>query len=369
MNFKALFLLGTSVLAALRNAGPKDTYNLTADINIAENNQLTNCNTPHEIMIMADLSGIVAASGWDNYVIPSMKMLVQSFDIGANRVGIFSRSFPPPSSFWCINVELGASSSSNMDELLAAINKMPLSYVISPGGLPTVQNYLIGGRRPNTPVVIMLLTDGKQQDKGLTPIAVSQVRSMGGIRFVCAGVGLAVDNGYLGSLCDNSIRISNYDKIPGAIEQIANTICSGSNAPTAIATRAPSALPSNVQTLAPSKKTTMVPSALPSNVQTLAPSKKTTIAPSRKTKKPTNFPTKPLPTMYPTKPMPTMYPTKKILFSHPTISPTHQTNEPTNFPTKTILPCFATQKNVVSQPRTDSTRKIKKEIYPQVLFD
>jgi hypothetical protein len=307
MNFKAFLLLGTSVLAALL---PKEqgSYALTELLEAPNNQdsnidptlsvQQVNCKAAKEIIIMADLSGL-ADSGWANYVMPSVLKLVRSFDVSttAARFEIFSRSATGYSGYWCINVELFSSANANINSLVSTIQAMPCN-VLSPIGLATLVGVLYGSRRANTPVEILVLTDWLHHDAGLELFDADRIKAMGGVRFVCAGVGSGVDYGYLGSLCSNNIiKITNYAGIINSVDQIAGNLCNGINTPTI-------PVPTAVPNIAPSAKVTNSPTA---NLPTIAPSPLLTFHPTKApltTKSPTKYPTK-RPTKYPTK-----YPTK-----------------------------------------------------------
>jgi hypothetical protein len=278
--------------------------------------QQINCDAAKDVVTMWDLSGL-PDPGWDNNVIPAMQKLARSFEISftAARFKISNRYSTTYNGYWCEAIEWYSNANSNINLLLAAIKNMPCN-VLSLIGLGSLIGSLIGSRRPNTPVEILIVTDGKLQNSGFGMDEVNRVLNMGGVRFVCAGVGALVDYNYLRSICGSNVfKITNYAAIINSVDQIANNICNGFNTPTTTA-------PTSRVTLGP---TNMPTNKTPSPILTFRP---TTFGPSKTpTRIPTKYPTKKRRTKYPTK-APTNYPTKKT-----TANPSVATDAPTNTPT------------------------------------
>lgn len=367
MNFKAFLLLGASVSAAFFSKEKNNSLDVLLDATNYQDDNIDAqavCKNAKDIVIMADLSGVTESAGWNNYVLPFTNKLVRSFEISKTetRIELFSRFSTSYNGYWCIHVDLYSDANSNLNTLLAAI-QVPC-HVFSPGGLSTVVIDIAGSRRQNIPVEILILTDWMSQNSGLDLYDADQIKELGGVRFVCAGVGTAVDYGYLGSLCGNNIiKIANYGAIINSADQIANNLCKGINTPT---------IPeqTKVPTLAPNQKPTAIPTTLPptfkpSPLLTFSPTKAVTKVPTKKpTKVPTNIPTKKLtksPTKKPTKVatnMPTKKPTKvptkkptKVATNMPTKKPTKApTKKPTKAPITTKLPTKFPTRAITNKP-------------------
>lgn len=313
MKIESLQFLWVSSFAALSTKEQNqsvsilsEAYNNTNLDTNKINPQQTSCNAAKEIMIIGDLTGLTDRN-WDTYAIPSILKLVRSFDVGidAARFGLYSRSASAYNAYWCVNVEPYSNANSNIDPLVSIIQSKPCN-VISLVGLSSVWGTLYGSRRLNIPVEILILTDWLHNNAGLQLYEADRIKKMGGVRFICAGVGSAVDYVYLAKLCGNNIiKIPSYGAIINSINQIAGNLCKGINAPTTLSTLSPS----TKTTVAP---TTIAPTIRPSALLTFSPTKALPI-----TKRPTNYPTKAprttkVPTKYPTKaPRTTKTPTKR----------------------------------------------------------
>lgn len=275
MNVKSLLLFSASVISALSSKAQNNTVAvLTASYNNQDTNiamtevaQQINCKATKEIVMMIDLH--LSDSDWAKYVMPSVIKLVRSFEVSASaaRFEIFSRSATAYNGYWCINVALYSSANANINSLVSTIQAKPCN-VLSPIGISTIRGTLYGSRRPNTPVEILWLTDWRLNNSGMRLFDIDSVKSIGGVRFVCAGVGPGIDYQYLGLICGNNIiKIANYGAVINSIDPIANNLCNGINTPT----------------------------VKPSPLLTFSPTK----AP-RITKTPTKYPTKRRKTKYPT---------------------------------------------------------------------
>lgn len=327
MNLKRFLFLSAVVSAALVYKKQNNTVTMLPEVfdnnesNIAKTlvAQQINCNAAKEIIIMADLTGF-ADSAWVNYAMPSILKLVRSFNVSTSavRFEIYSRSSTAYNGYWCINVELFSNANSNINALISILQARPCN-VLSPGGLSTVWGTVYGSRRSNIPVEILVLTDWLHHNGGINLFDVDRIKALGGVRFVCAGVGSAVDYGYLGTICGNNIiKISNYGVIINSVDQIASNLCNGINVPTIMApTIVPSLVPSVSITATPA---TNSPVIAPAAVPTIKPSPLMTFNPTKlPTKRPTNYPTKLQRTNYPTIAKPTSYPT--IVTTNPTNKP------------------------------------------------
>jgi hypothetical protein len=328
MTFKSLLFLAAS-FSAIVNAKEQDD---TAAANIASKlaAALSTCQAQKEIELLVDLSGL-GAPGWASSVIPSLKVLASSFAIPEARIGVYYRDYNSFNSYWCIPVSWYDNENTNINLFLNTIQNLPCNVLSS--GIGTLIGVLVGSRRPNTPVEILLLTDWRLGSAGVSQDEVARVKAMSGVTLRCVTVGLGADYGYLASICDGGIlRIANYAAIINFVDTIANNICNGVITPT---------------TPGPTSKVTLVPTNTPTNKTPSPTNTPTTITPSpistfspiifRPTKSPTGTPTKyPTKTKKPTE-TPTTYPTRtKKPTETPTTYPTrtkYPTKPPTGYPT------------------------------------
>lgn len=255
----------------------------------------TTCKNPTDIVITEDFSGLTTDASWNSYVVQPLLALVGSFDVSPTTVkfDIASRDSRAFQNWWCNNVQLYSAANTDINSLMSTIQAKPCN-ILSPNALSSAFSVLYGSRRPNIPAKILLLTDGVSSS-GYSLTDVDRINSLGGITWICAGVGPNVDYKNLGSICGpNIFRIQNYGALSNSIPQIVANLCNDISTPT-------TPEPTTVPTITPSALITKIPTSIPT-YPSAQPSKPITFSPTRKPKKiPTKYPTKSKPTKYPTK--------------------------------------------------------------------
>jgi len=266
------------------------------------------CSAVMDLVIMLDKSGSIQEDNWEDFVVPAVESIINSFDVGPNKIHIgvvsFSNSGDVDS-----DVVLNSVISKSKPGLLSAVSNIDYTggWTHTAKAMYEVFTEQLPGRRPGIPLAILLLTDGDPRTNDNDPNIISDprngnsgehnsivlsitddIRTSGNVNIIGAGVGPDLDETFMNQLSDSYEHIDDFDDLLGKISKIVGELCTDpcptpepTNSPTLFPTKNPTKNPTKIPTPKPTESPTLFPTRYPTKSPTESPTEKPTPKPTR----------------------------------------------------------------------------------------
>jgi hypothetical protein len=191
------------------------------------------CMAALDITAILDSSSSIEKSNWDKYVVSSMHLFGDKFNLAPNETRIGITTF---SANTIVHMALDSKEATSNKGFTAALKRLEKSYRGGdtnplPAFLDIERKQLsLHSSRSGIPYIITFFTDGdinNKSDEEETIKSVARIKQNKDVHLVCVAIGPNIKTDYLTKLCDNDniYKVGYFSNLADAISAMAKRIC------------------------------------------------------------------------------------------------------------------------------------------------